>query len=244
MGQDGNAMEYDEEKVTVLSNRSLTKDLYSSSLLPRHCRKRKDQQSLYFRGLHRCSYKVKLLLSASIDYQTRKRRAITMRQRRKDNDEYSRPKINAYYHGRRRLWTIRRTFTKNCAVSIHWTVDVDLRPKRKHIVLPSWVEECLEEETLMNEDGRSTIRPKLICRTQTKMKSCIFASKCRDSYNLHPYPVLSMTTRSYHKLTTCGCELHEARCCRFALTRPEIDLTLLLTSPLAVQFEQKHCGKW
>lgn len=28
------------------------------------------------------------------------------------------------------------------------------KPKRKHIVLPSWVDECLEEETLMNEDGK------------------------------------------------------------------------------------------
>ncbi|ORX34780.1 ATP dependent DNA ligase domain-domain-containing protein [Kockovaella imperatae] len=27
------------------------------------------------------------------------------------------------------------------------------KPKRKHIVLPSWVHECLDEETLMNEDG-------------------------------------------------------------------------------------------
>lgn len=27
------------------------------------------------------------------------------------------------------------------------------RPKRKHIILPSWVAECMEEETLMNEDG-------------------------------------------------------------------------------------------
>jgi hypothetical protein len=27
------------------------------------------------------------------------------------------------------------------------------RPKRKHIVTPSWVTECVEEETLMNEDG-------------------------------------------------------------------------------------------
>jgi DNA ligase-4 len=29
------------------------------------------------------------------------------------------------------------------------------KPKRKHIVLPSWVDECIEEETLMNEDGES-----------------------------------------------------------------------------------------
>ncbi|KAK4686832.1 DNA ligase 4, partial [Tremellales sp. Uapishka_1] len=28
-----------------------------------------------------------------------------------------------------------------------------VEPKRKHIVLPSWVVECVEEETLMNEDG-------------------------------------------------------------------------------------------
>lgn len=32
-------------------------------------------------------------------------------------------------------------------------VDWDDRPKHKHIVLPSWVKECVEEETLMNEDG-------------------------------------------------------------------------------------------
>lgn len=31
--------------------------------------------------------------------------------------------------------------------------DWRIRPKHKHIVLPSWVEECLDEETLMNEDG-------------------------------------------------------------------------------------------
>jgi hypothetical protein len=29
------------------------------------------------------------------------------------------------------------------------------RPKHKHIVLPSWVDECVDEETLMNEDGES-----------------------------------------------------------------------------------------
>ena len=32
-----------------------------------------------------------------------------------------------------------------------------VRPKRKHIVLPSWVSECVEEETLMNEDGESSV---------------------------------------------------------------------------------------
>ena len=31
-----------------------------------------------------------------------------------------------------------------------------VRPKHKHIVLPSWVEECIDEETLMNEDGEHT----------------------------------------------------------------------------------------
>jgi len=29
----------------------------------------------------------------------------------------------------------------------------DRRPKHKHIVLPSWVTESVDEETLMNEDG-------------------------------------------------------------------------------------------
>lgn len=33
--------------------------------------------------------------------------------------------------------------------------DQIVRPKRKHIVLPSWVHECVDEETLMNEDGQS-----------------------------------------------------------------------------------------
>ncbi len=33
------------------------------------------------------------------------------------------------------------------------TAQSDIRSKRKHIVLPSWVEECVDEETLMNEDG-------------------------------------------------------------------------------------------
>lgn len=28
-----------------------------------------------------------------------------------------------------------------------------VKDKHKHIVLPSWVDECVEEETLMNEDG-------------------------------------------------------------------------------------------
>ena len=44
------------------------------------------------------------------------------------------------------------------------------RPKRKHIVLPSWVEECLEEETLMNEDGMCPAMTQLIFRPQAKMR--------------------------------------------------------------------------
>jgi hypothetical protein len=28
------------------------------------------------------------------------------------------------------------------------------KPKHKHIILPSWVDECIDENTLMNEDGK------------------------------------------------------------------------------------------
>lgn len=31
------------------------------------------------------------------------------------------------------------------------------KPRMKHIVLPSWVDECIEEETLMNEAGKSIL---------------------------------------------------------------------------------------
>jgi hypothetical protein len=41
------------------------------------------------------------------------------------------------------------------------------RPKRKHIVLPSWVDECLGEETLMNEDGESNFVLSLLNRQLT-----------------------------------------------------------------------------
>ena len=37
------------------------------------------------------------------------------------------------------------------------------KPKMRHIVLPSWVEECVDEETLMNEDGRSIPGSFAIC---------------------------------------------------------------------------------
>ena len=36
-------------------------------------------------------------------------------------------------------------------------IRANFRPRRKHIVLPSWVYECVDEETLMNEDGESLV---------------------------------------------------------------------------------------
>lgn len=49
------------------------------------------------------------------------------------------------------------------------------RPKRKHIVLPSWVEECLEEETLMSEDGTSPPVTQLNVRPQTEIELLVIA---------------------------------------------------------------------
>ena len=41
--------------------------------------------------------------------------------------------------------------TTSVAIQLHVS-ELTTRPKRKHIVLPTWVFESVEEETLMNED--------------------------------------------------------------------------------------------
>lgn len=51
-----------------------------------------------------------------------------------------------------------RHVTRNSRGRLQGTVaerdrELTSRPKHKHIVLPSWVHECIDEETLMNEDG-------------------------------------------------------------------------------------------
>ena len=48
---------------------------------------------------------------------------------------------------------------------LHRLAKLISRPKRKHIVLPSWVEECLDEETLMNEDGTFSPLTRLMLRS-------------------------------------------------------------------------------
>lgn len=49
----------------------------------------------------------------------------------------------------------------------------DSRPKLKHIVLPSWVNESLEEETLMDEDCEWSRRPRLTISAQAGVEACM-----------------------------------------------------------------------
>jgi DNA ligase-4 len=68
--------------------------------------------------------------------------------------------------------------SRNTAKCVNGEITAYDRPKRKHIVLPSWVHECLDEETLMNEDGECCANgPRLTYRAQTKM---IFALRAQD----------------------------------------------------------------
>lgn len=43
------------------------------------------------------------------------------------------------------------------------------KPKLKHIVLPSWVNESLDEDTLMDEDCELRCEKELTCSTQAKV---------------------------------------------------------------------------
>lgn len=100
------------------------------------------------------------------------------------------------------------------------------RPKRKHIVTPKWVEDCVDEETLLDEDRALFVFRAIMlstdycCSVQAQVICCILPT--RTMYYLlvlyitcQPVHTISGIRPPNHDLLVYACCLVLVQCYRF-----------------------------